>query len=64
MEKKEQYSITTNKILDIQPSELYNKEGWLYKKSPKLLVGWQVNAFITSSKEKICEIVGGQDAVL
>lgn len=64
MEKKEQYSITTNKILDIKPSELYNKEGWLYKKSPKLLVGWQVNMSYYKFKEKICETVGGQDVVL
>ncbi|CAD8098777.1 unnamed protein product [Paramecium sonneborni] len=42
LEKKLQYSISANnQIKGVDQQEMYNKEGWLMKKSPKLLVGWQ-----------------------
>ncbi|CAK74538.1 unnamed protein product (macronuclear) [Paramecium tetraurelia] len=42
MEKKLQYSISANnQIKGIHLQDIHNKEGWLMKKSPKLLVGWQ-----------------------
>ncbi|CAD8094030.1 unnamed protein product [Paramecium sonneborni] len=42
MEKKHWYSISANnQIKGFSLQDIYNKEGWLMKKSPKLLVGWQ-----------------------
>ncbi|CAD8084322.1 unnamed protein product [Paramecium primaurelia] len=54
MEKKLQYSISANnQMKGINQQDIYNKEGWLMKKSPKLLVGWQVNCqYITKIYQK------------
>ncbi|CAK85784.1 unnamed protein product (macronuclear) [Paramecium tetraurelia] len=42
LEKKLQYSISANnQIKGVNQLDINNKEGWLKKKSPKLLVRWQ-----------------------